>query len=80
MLKSKIHRATVTEADIDYVGSITIDEVHSLHRRTGVRIWAGAYAKDEPSIDLAVNMGAELITCNNPDEVLSILRKKKLHR
>ena len=25
MLKSKIHRAVVTEADIDYVGSITID-------------------------------------------------------
>ena len=27
MLKSKIHRATVTEANIDYVGSITIDPV-----------------------------------------------------
>ena len=26
MLKSKIHRATVTEANLDYVGSITIDE------------------------------------------------------
>ena len=26
MLKSKIHRATVTEARLDYVGSITIDE------------------------------------------------------
>jgi len=26
ILKSKIHRATVTEADLDYVGSITIDE------------------------------------------------------
>jgi len=26
ILKSKIHRATVTEADINYVGSITIDE------------------------------------------------------
>jgi len=25
-LKSKIHKATVTEANIDYVGSITIDE------------------------------------------------------
>ena len=25
MLKSKIHRATVTEADLDYEGSITID-------------------------------------------------------
>ena len=26
MLKSKIHRATVTDADVDYVGSITVDE------------------------------------------------------
>ena len=25
MMKSKIHRATVTQADLDYVGSITID-------------------------------------------------------
>ncbi len=25
MLKSKIHRATVTQAELDYVGSITID-------------------------------------------------------
>src|SRR5215475_2395146 len=25
MLKSKIHRATVTQADLDYVGSVTID-------------------------------------------------------
>lgn len=26
MLKSKIHRATVTDADLHYVGSITVDE------------------------------------------------------
>jgi aspartate 1-decarboxylase len=26
MLKSKIHRATVTQADLHYVGSVTIDE------------------------------------------------------
>lgn len=26
MLKSKLHRATVTEANLNYVGSITIDE------------------------------------------------------
>ena len=26
MLKSKIHRATVKQAELDYVGSITIDE------------------------------------------------------
>ena len=26
LLKSKIHRATVTEADLHYIGSVTIDE------------------------------------------------------
>ena len=26
MLRSKIHKATVTEADLNYIGSITIDE------------------------------------------------------
>ena len=25
MLKSKIHRATVTDCDVDYVGNITVD-------------------------------------------------------
>ncbi len=34
VLKSKIHRAVVTETDIDYVGSITIDE--SLMKATGI--------------------------------------------
>ena len=26
MLKGKIHRATVTEADLNYVGSLTLDK------------------------------------------------------
>ena len=26
MLKAKIHRATVTEADLNYIGSLTLDE------------------------------------------------------
>lgn len=34
LLKSKIHRATVTEADVNYVGSITIDA--DLIERTGL--------------------------------------------
>jgi aspartate 1-decarboxylase len=51
ILKSKIHRATVTEANIHYVGSITIDEalmeaaniiefekVHVLNVNNGERI------------------------------------------
>ena len=28
MMKSKIHRATVTQADLDYVGSVTLDQDH----------------------------------------------------
>jgi len=32
---AKIHRATVTEADLDYVGSITIDE--ALLEQSGIR-------------------------------------------
>lgn len=34
MLKSKIHRATVTQAELDYVGSITIDT--SLMKAAGI--------------------------------------------
>ena len=34
MLKSKIHRATVTQAELNYVGSITIDE--SLMEASGI--------------------------------------------
>lgn len=34
MLKGKIHRATVTQAELDYVGSITVDE--SLLKAAGI--------------------------------------------
>ena len=34
LLKAKIHRAVVTQADLDYVGSITIDSV--LLREAGI--------------------------------------------
>lgn len=36
MLHSKIHRATVTDANLHYVGSITIDE--NLLDKTGMRV------------------------------------------
>ena len=57
MLKSKIHRATVTDANVDYVGSITIDpellvladiaeheQVHVLDVDNGVRLVTYAIA------------------------------------
>lgn len=34
LLKAKIHRATVTQADLDYVGSVTIDT--KLLRESGI--------------------------------------------
>ncbi|HEY3297090.1 MAG TPA: aspartate 1-decarboxylase [Armatimonadota bacterium] len=41
--KSKIHRATVTEADVDYVGSIAIDqdlmELAGLRQGELVHVW-----------------------------------------
>lgn len=61
-------------------GEVSLDDVKWLREDRGVRVWAGTYARDEESIDLAVQMGAELITCNNPDEVLEILRRKGLHK
>lgn len=61
-------------------GKTTAREVREFCRTTGVRAWAGRYAKDEASIDFAVEMGVELITCDNPDEVLEILRRKNLHK
>ena len=42
----------------------------------GVQPWAGAAVKDEKGVDLAIENGATLITCNNPGTILSLLRKK----
>lgn len=61
-------------------GKVTVDEINELSNKTGVRVWAGSYAKDEASIEKCLEMNTELITCNNPDQVLEILRKKNLHK
>ncbi len=37
MLKTKLHRATVTEANLNYTGSITIDK--SLLNEAGLLVW-----------------------------------------
>lgn len=63
-----------------FKGDLTIDEIKRFGEKTGIRIWAPASTKDEASIDVAMEYGAELITCNNPDEVLEILRRKGVHK
>jgi aspartate 1-decarboxylase len=71
MLKSKIHRATVTDADINYEGSITIDsrlmkeadilpyeQVHVLDINNGARFTTYAIEGREDSGEICVNGAA----------------------
>ncbi len=46
----------------------------------GLDTWAGAAVKDEAGVDAAIAAGATLITCNNPDVILRILRQKGYHK
>ena len=45
----------------------------------GVQPWAGASVKDVAGVDDAIAHGAYLITCNNPDEILALLRERGYH-
>lgn len=45
----------------------------------GVEPWAGAGVKDAAGVDMAIERGAVLITCNNPDEILNLLRERGKH-
>ena len=71
LLKSKIHRATVTTADLDYVGSISIDkilmnaarihdfeEVHVLNITNGQRLITYAIPADKNSGEICINGAA----------------------
>ena len=71
MLKSKIHRGTVTDCDLHYVGSITVDpdlleaadireheQVHVLDVDNGARFETYAIAGERGSRQLQVNGAA----------------------
>ncbi len=71
VLNSKIHRATVTEANLDYIGSITIDEdlmdsagiaineqVHVLNIANGNRFVTYAIPGDRDSGVICINGAA----------------------
>lgn len=60
-------------------GSIATPEEFACIRKYGIQTWAGACVKDEATVDYAIQCGAELITCNNPDVVLALLKAKNHH-
>lgn len=46
----------------------------------GVQTWAGASVKNAETVDQAIADGAVLITCNNPDVILQLLRERGKHK
>ena len=82
MLKSKIHRATVTDCDPDYVGSITIDpelmsqadllvneQVHVWDVDNGTRFVTYAIEGEQGAREIKVN-GAAALLVNEGDKVI----------
>ena len=79
MMNSKIHRATVTQADLNYVGSITIDEdildavgmlpnekVHIVNNNNGARFETYIIAGERGSGVICVNgAAARLVQCGD---------------
>jgi len=48
-------------------------------RELGPMPWAGAGVKDDLGVDMAIDHKAQLITCNNPDVILKLLRDRGYH-
>jgi len=84
VLLSKIHRATVTEANLDYVGSITVDKallaaakilpnqkVQVLNVTNGARIETYAIEGPESSGEICINGAAAHIF--SPKDIIIII-------
>jgi len=68
VLKSKLHRATVTEANVDYVGSVTIDsnllEAVDLWPNEYVHVWNVTNGERFETYALAGEPGSGVICLN----------------
>ncbi|MFN5306643.1 MAG: aspartate 1-decarboxylase [Bacteroidota bacterium] len=84
VLKSKIHRVKITGADIDYVGSITIDEdlmdaaglleneqVHVFNYRNGARLITYVIKGQRGSGEILMN-GPAALQISTGDEVIVV--------
>lgn len=56
-----------------------LEEYEKMSAR-GVSCWAGASVKDEAGVEETIKKGAHLITCNNPDIILELLKAKGYHK
>ncbi|HWO73011.1 MAG TPA: aspartate 1-decarboxylase [Dehalococcoidia bacterium] len=89
MLRAKIHRATVTEAKLDYEGSITLDgelmdaagilpfeQVHVLNINSGARLQTYAIEGERGSGVVCVNGAAARLV--QPGDVVIILAYEQM--
>ena len=88
MLKSKIHRATVTDCDVDYIGSITIDpelmrqadllaneQVHVWDIDNGARFVTYAIEGEQGSGTMQVNGAAARLVAHRRQGHRRLLRR-----
>lgn len=54
-------------------------EFDEMKQRYGIQTWAGAGVKNAEGVDAAIACGAQLITCNNPEVILKLLRERGVH-
>ena len=84
MMKSKIHRATVTQADLHYVGSVTVDEdlldaadllpgelVHIVDVTNGARLETYTIAGERGSGVLGINGAAARLV--HPGDIVILI-------
>ena len=84
MLKSKVHRATVTDCDLHYVGSVTVDpdlleaadireheQVHVLDIDNGARFETYTIAGERGSCEVTIN-GAAARLVHRGDKVILV--------
>ena len=84
MCKSKIHRATVTDAQLNYVGSITIDEelmekadilpyekVHVVNNNNGARLETYVITGERGSGEICLNGAAARLV--QPGDIVIII-------
>ena len=55
-------------------------EVFDFMRHRGIQPWAGAGVNCDERVELAIERGVTLITCNNPDVILDSLRRRGYHK
>jgi glycerophosphoryl diester phosphodiesterase len=64
----------------DYLYIASDEEYRAMKEKYNIQTWAGAGVNDAESVDIAIKRGSELITCNNPDEILKLLKEKGKHK